>query len=262
MCVRYTLTAEEKQVLKENPYQMTGPYEPDANIAPTDFGFIVTSDEPDLIQRMHFGIIPHDAKTNKLTYDTWNIRSEEVMEKRTYKPLMVHRKTCLIIMDSFYEWQKKDSESLPYRFTVPGRKTFCVAGLWSRWIDPAGEYYDTFGMMTCVANNLVGEIHEKKRMPVILHKIDEKNWLNKKLSVDELLALCVPFPDKWMHRYRVSKKVNKVSTKLNPNKGIELTLPLDFDEEAIKPVLPAEPKVKKPKVPKAPPPPDQPDLFS
>lgn len=252
MCARYTLTAEEKQVLKENPYQMTGSYEPDSNVAITDFGYIVTSDEPTIVQKMHFGIVPHDAKDTTLKFDTWNIRSEEVMDKRTYAPLMKFRKTCLVIMDSFYEWKKEDDgERLPFRFTVPGRATFCCAGLWSRWADPiTGEHYDSFGIMTCEANELVAEVHDKKRMPVILFKSDESMWLNKKLSIDELLSLCVPFPKEKMNRYRVSKKVNKVSTKKNPNKGVELTLPLNTDEEPERPIVPNVPKPKKTKDPK------------
>ncbi|MEJ2883341.1 hypothetical protein [Pedobacter sp. GR22-6] len=44
-----------------------------------------------------------------------------------------------------------------------------------------------------------------------------------------------------MHRYRVGKKVNKVSTKKNPNKGIDLTLPLNTDEEPKKTLPPTEP---------------------
>jgi putative SOS response-associated peptidase YedK len=260
MCARYTLSAEEKQILKENPYQLVDGYEPDSNIAVTNPGYVVTADEPTLIQKMYFGIVAHDAAANRLTYDTWNIRSEEVMEKKTYRPLMKFRKTCLVIMDSFYEWQTVDGEKLPYRFTVPGRKTFCCAGLWSRWVDPeTGDQYDTFGIMTCKANDLVAEIHEKKRMPVILHKIDEAAWLNKKLSTDELLSLCVPFPDRLMCRYRVSQKVNKVSTAKSPNKGMDLTLPLNTDDERLKPVVRKQSrpgKLPKPNQPK------EPDLFT
>ena len=264
MCARYTLTAEEKELLKENNYKLIGDYNPDSNVAITDFGFIVTSDEPTLVQKMHFGIVPHDADSKSLRYDTWNIRSEEVMDKKTYAPLMKNRKTCLIIMDGFYEWHEEDNkEKQPWRFVVPGRKTFCCAGLWSRWVDPiTGEDYDSFGIMTCKANETVGEIHEKKRMPVILDKADEHTWLNKKLSIDELLSLCVPYSDKKMHRYKVSKKVNKVSTKKIWNKGIELTLPLNTDEELkesmnTKQVKPRKPKDEK----KLPPESNQGNLF-
>ena len=232
MCARYTLTAEEQEILKAHPYELVGNYEPDANIAITDGGLIITSDEPDKIQRMSFGIVPHYAKSKTLTFDTWNIRSEEVMEKKTYEPLMRHRKTCLIIADSFYEWQKvSDKDKLPYRFLTE-RKTFCFAGLWSQWVDPiTGEPFRTFGIMTTVANNTVAEIHEKKRMPVILHRNEEMRWLNKNSSVETLLDMCKPYPDHLMKRVGVSKKVNKVSTKGNPNKGLDLLQPINTDEE-------------------------------
>lgn len=226
MCARYTLTAEEKEILKNNPYQLVGAYEPDANIAVTDGGLVITSDEPDIIQQMSFGIVPHTASSNVLTFDTWNIRSEEVMEKKTYAPLMKHRKTCLIIADSFYEWQKiTDTDKRPYRFTNE-RKTFCFAGLWSQWVNPeTGEKYRTFGIMTTEANKTVGEIHDKQRMPVILHRNEELRWLNKKLTVEQLLEMCKPYPDHLMSRTQVSKKVNKVSTKKSPNKGLDLIKP-------------------------------------
>lgn len=254
MCARFTLTAEEKDFLKENPYHLVGEYHPDGNVAITDFGFVVTSDQPDIVQKMHFGIVPHHAKTKTLSFDTWNIRSEEVMEKKTYRPLMVHRKTCLVIMDGFYEWKEEvKGDKEPWRFVVPGRKTFCCAGLWSRWVDPlSGEVYDSFGILTCEANHTVGEIHEKKRMPVILHKPEEMMWLNKKLSVDELLSLCVPFPDAKMERYRVSKKVNKVSTSKVSNKGTDLILPLNVDEEPGQLEPPKKKETKKASVKKRP----------
>ncbi|RYD87369.1 MAG: hypothetical protein EOP50_20865, partial [Sphingobacteriales bacterium] len=101
MCARYTLTAEDKEILKAHPLKGIEGYVPDANIAIRDKGLVITSDEPDRIQHMHFGIVPHDAPSNRLTHETWNIRSEEVMEKKTFRPLLVHRKTCLVVSDGF-----------------------------------------------------------------------------------------------------------------------------------------------------------------
>ncbi|RZK67916.1 MAG: hypothetical protein EOO85_24980, partial [Pedobacter sp.] len=135
MCARYTLTAEDKEILKAYPLEGIEGYQPDPNIAITDMGLVITADEPDRIQHMHFGIVPHNAVSNKLTYDTWNIRLEEVMDKKTYRPLLIHRKTCLIISDGFIEWKEEADGKDPYHFTVVGRKekTFCFAGLWSQW---------------------------------------------------------------------------------------------------------------------------------
>ena len=79
--------------------------------------------------------------------------------------------------------------------------------------------------MTTEANKTVGEIHDKQRMPVILHRNEELRWLNKKLTVEQLLEMCKPYPDHLMSRTQVSKKVNKVSTKKSPNKGLDLIKP-------------------------------------
>lgn len=258
MCARYTLTAEEKELIKQQGYSLRGEYQPDPNIAITDVGFVVTSDEPDIVQRMHFGIVPPDADSKKLDFSSFNIRSEEVLDKPTFEPLLRQRKTCLVLADGFYETEKLGEDKRPWRF-VTERKIFAFAGLWSEWIDENGEPYRTYAIFTCKANKTVGEIHEKGRMPVILHRIDEKKWLNKKISVDELLSLCEPYPDNKMSRYRVSKKALAVSTRAKPNKGMDLLEEVKdeprqenlFGEEVIKP-KPQERKsaAAKPKQPK------------
>ncbi|MEJ7559539.1 MAG: SOS response-associated peptidase [Pedobacter sp.] len=223
MCARYTLTAEEKEVLKENAYTIVGEYKPDPNIAITDFGFVVTADEPNVVQRMNFGIVPADAESKVPQFASFNIVSEEVLDKPTFAPLLLQGNTCLVIADGFYEAEEvTPSDKRPYRFLTE-RKLFCFAGLWTEWVDAgSGEIYRTYGIMTCAANTVVGEIHEARRMPVILPKNSEMMWLNKRLSAAEKLALCVPYPDHLMNRYRVSKKVNAVSTKEKPNKDLSL----------------------------------------
>lgn len=228
MCARYTLTAEEKEILKANPLRIVGDYTPDPNIAVTERGLVITSDEPDIIQVMNFGIIPQDNETPILTYDTWNVRSEEVMDKSTYRPLMHKKQTCLILMDGFYEPEHvSDTDNRPWRFLTE-RKIFCVAGIWDEWTDPiTGEKHRTFAMMTCKANKTVGEVHDTDRMVVILPKAWEDIWLNKKSSIETLISLCVPYPDSKMNRYRVDKKANRVSTKLRPNKDMSLLDPVE-----------------------------------
>ena len=228
MCARYTLTAEEKEILKGNQYTLVGEYKPDTNIAITDFGFVITSDEPDIVQRMSWGIIPPNAESKVPEFSSFNIRSEDILDRPTFATLLTARKTCLVIADGFYEAEHVSAtDKRPWRFLTE-RKLFCFAGLWSEWIDPiTKEPYRTYAIITCEANNIVGEIHPDRRMPVILYKSEEKMWLNKKISTDELLALCIPYPDEKMNRYRVSKKALAVSTKERPNKGKDLTEPVE-----------------------------------
>ena len=66
--------------------------------------YTLSADKPDILQYMRFGIVPYWAKSLKLTYDAWNIRSENILESKIYRPLIRNHKTCLIIANGFYEW--------------------------------------------------------------------------------------------------------------------------------------------------------------
>ncbi|KQC02115.1 SOS response-associated peptidase [Pedobacter sp. Hv1] len=231
MCVRYTLSADDKEILNAHPLKLVGEWEPHFNLAPTLKGLVITSDEPEIIQHMRFGIVPYWAESLALTYDTWNIRSEDVLTSRMYRPLIVNHKTCLIIADGFYEWFNAKPEKLPWWFTTK-RKTFCFAGLWSEWKDPeTNEKHRSYGIMTTVANKMLAEIHyEKPRMPVILPRNREKMWIDKNISPAQLLTLCVPYPDSEMKKTRVSIRVNRVDRTDKPNNDIGLIMPLNTDE--------------------------------
>ena len=224
MCARYTLTKEQKKIMVSYQVKLPDDYRPNYNIAPTQNSLVITSDEPGIAQQMHFGLVPYWATAIKLDFSTLNARSEEAAGKKTYAPLLQKHKTCLILTDGFYEWDKKTGDTLPYRFVLKERELFAFAGLWSQWKDKiTGEIYRSFTIMTTAANETVGKVHDPKfRMPVILDKKEESLWLSKDLSVDQLLSLCNPYPDDLMNSYRVAKEVNKVA-----NNNSELILPLN-----------------------------------
>jgi len=233
MCARYTLTAEEKEILKTHPHQIQGEWTPNYNLAITQKGLVITADEPELIQQMSFGIVPYFAEDLKLTRDTWNIKSETAMASNLWRPLLIHHKTCLVMADSFYEWKELGKgDKQPYRFTVKDRKLFCFAGLWSQWVDPeTKEKFRTYGILTTEANPLVAEIHSRKRMPVILTKPEEEIWLSKTLPLDTKMTVLDTFPQELMNRVKVSKRVNAVSTLKKPNNDSDLLLPLNTDDD-------------------------------
>ncbi len=63
-------------------------------------------------------------------------------------------------------------------------------------------------------------------MPVMLEREEEATWLNG-AGVDELQAVCDPYPDEEMHAYPVSKRVN------NPqNDSPELLEEIDIGEQS------------------------------
>ncbi|MBB6502482.1 SOS response-associated peptidase [Pedobacter cryoconitis] len=215
MCSRYTLTKAQKELVKLYQVKLPPDYEPNYNLAPTQKGLVITADEPERAQLMHFGLVPYWAKSTRLDFSTLNARSEEIMDKKTFAPLVVHRKTCLVLADGFYEWDKKTGDTLPYRFILKDREVFAFAGLWSQWKDPfSEELYRSFTIMTTQANETVGKVYAPKfRMPVILGREEENLWLDKKMDPAGLLNLCDAYPDELMSSYRVDKAVNATVVK-------------------------------------------------
>jgi putative SOS response-associated peptidase YedK len=81
------------------------------------------------------------------------------------------------------------------------RGLFAFARLYDVWQDPkTGKETYSYTIITTAANGIVGKIHE--RMPIILLKEDEVEWLNPDNSEPEqLLPLLKQYPDAEMEAY-------------------------------------------------------------
>jgi putative SOS response-associated peptidase YedK len=229
MCARYTLSKKQEAILKAYSVSIAGEYSPNYNLAPTQEGLVITADEPGIAQKMHFGLVPYWAPDTKLNISTLNARSEEVLEKKTYAPLIQKHKTCLVLADGFYEWDRKSGKPIPYRFILKERELFAFAGLWSQWKSKDGnQVYRSFTILTTEANQIVGKVHDPKfRMPVILDEYNEKLWLDKDISPTALLSLCKPYADAKMEGFQVGTEVNSTVIKGIINNKPELMLPLN-----------------------------------
>ena len=82
-----------------------------------------------------------------------------------------------------------------------GGGLFAFARLYDVWQDPkTGKEIYSYTIITTAANGIVGKIHQ--RMPVILLKEDEVEWLNPDNSEPErLLPLLKQYPDAEMEAY-------------------------------------------------------------
>ena len=100
---------------------------------------------------------------------------------------------------------------------------FSFACIYDSWIDESkGERKNTFSILTCPANSLMENIHnKKKRMPVILSIADEKRWLNPSLTKKEINSLIAPYDEKDMIAYTVSKKLNSAKNNRNVPESLE-----------------------------------------
>ncbi|MBP2258514.1 SOS response-associated peptidase [Virgibacillus alimentarius] len=202
MCGRYTLLAEEAEILQK--FGIDRPidaYEPSYNIAPGQNVLVVIHDGREKrAGYVRWGLVPSWAKDEKIGYKMINARSETAHEKPSFKNLMV-RKRCLIIADSFYEWQKTGQEKQPKRIQLANHRLFAFAGLWDRWQRDEKELF-TCTILTKDSNHFMKEIHH--RMPIILPKDKEDAWIHPQnrqpfeanqflqaLETDELTAYSV-----------------------------------------------------------------------
>ena len=94
---------------------------------------------------------------------------------------------------------------------------FAMAGLWESWTNPlTSEVFRTYTVITTKANPLMELIHnKKKRMPVILPKEHEREWIDGSLSKQDAESLLVPFDEQLMEAYTISRLIT--SPGRNPN---------------------------------------------
>ncbi|WP_337042049.1 SOS response-associated peptidase [Emticicia sp. 17c] len=182
------------------------------------FGFrpwpVITDAEPDTLQAMQWGLIPAWARSHeeamKLRTNTLNARIETIFEKPSFREASQTRH-CLVPSTGFFEWQTLNGKKYPYFIYLKNEEIFSMAGIWETWTDKqSGEPQHTFSILTTEANPLMARIHNsKQRMPVILPKEAESEWLHKGFSETTIDAFTKPFDEKKMVAYTVSRLISE-----------------------------------------------------
>lgn len=150
---------------------------------------VIIDDTPNIIStNFTWGLIPSWAKDDEIRKNTLNARIETVEEKPSFKNCVNNR--CLVIVTGYFEWHWSDAkgkEKEKYLINSQEDEIFCLAGLYSNWLNPStGDLLHTYTILTTEADKTMQYIHNhKKRMPVMLKKIDEKKWLDDSISIKD-----------------------------------------------------------------------------
>jgi putative SOS response-associated peptidase YedK len=209
MCGRCGFSAKDAKDVYErfDTYNELSDFKLRYNIAPGQRNPVITRHSPNEISRMVWGLIPHWAKDDSFKFKTISARVEGIETKLVYrKPFRMQR--CLVPATGFFEWNKTQTPSQPYYFKLKSGELFAFAGLYDQWFDPkTSKEVQSYTIITTQANGVVGKVHQ--RMPVILLKEDEEEWLNPDIIKPErLLQLLKQLPDREMEAYPVSTAVN------------------------------------------------------
>ncbi|WP_367752501.1 SOS response-associated peptidase [Flavobacterium sp. WC2430] len=150
---------------------------------------VIIDEKPDIISTdFTWGLIPSWAKDDEIRKNTLNARIETVEEKPSFKNCVNNR--CLVIVTGYFEWHWNDSkgkEKEKYLINSQEDEIFCLAGLYSNWLNPStGDIVNTYTILTTEADKTMQYVHNhKKRMPVMINRIDERKWLDDSISIKD-----------------------------------------------------------------------------
>jgi len=215
MCGRVRLSSDYSEIkiaLKFDLETAAPNFKPDWNKPPTEPMLVAIRSEDGrrIPKMMRWGLLPHWARDEKLSYSTFNARAEEFATKPAFKDAWKRGQRCLVVTDGFYEWKKLTvKEKQPYAIATK-EGMMIMAGLWSRWKDPkpGGEVLSCT-VLTCSPNQVMAELHD--RMPVILAESDWPKWLGEvPATEDKLMSLLKPCPDDALRIWKVDRRVGNV----------------------------------------------------
>jgi putative SOS response-associated peptidase YedK len=167
-----------------------------------------------------WGLLPHWAKDERISYKLINARAETLLEKPAFRSL-IGKYRCLVVADGFYEWTiGRDGKKQPIHFRLQDGSPFGFAGLWTGKTDDQGELVESCTVITTSPNELVAPVHD--RMPVILSVELEQEWLDPEISKEHALSLLQAYPAETMNAVKASPLVNSVR---NDHSGL-----LELDE--------------------------------
>lgn len=207
MCGRYSFFTDDELYDRFKAVKGDWELQEHYNVAPgMTMPIIVNTDQRHVVP-MRWGLIPSWAKEEKAGYKMINARSETLAEKPTFKKLLVHNR-CLVPANGFFEWKKQDGPKQPYYIHLKNEPLFAFAGLYSEWKNPeTGQELSTYTIVTTEAEGPMADIHH--RMPIILDRKFEDEWLNPDISeAEEAMKQLQQAPlDKW-DIYPISTAVN------------------------------------------------------
>ncbi len=153
---------------------------------------IIKTDSPDILSTdFRWGLIPPDW--SKQPDDIWNHTANAKLEyvAKRYAWSKVSQNRCLVPITAYYEFHWNDPKGKSKtKFIIRNSEVeiFALAGFYSKWINNNGIIFNTYAVCTTNGDKTMQFIHNKDaaknyhRMPVMLNKEDERDWLDTSLD--------------------------------------------------------------------------------
>jgi putative SOS response-associated peptidase YedK len=158
------------------------------------------------LDRVWWGLIPFWIGEVSGGRRSINAKAETITTLPSFRSAYKRRR-CLLPVDNFFEWRatKGEKTNQPFAIGMKSGDPFALAAICENWQRPGTQdWVRTFAVVTCPANGLMAEIHD--RMPVIVPPEAYERWLGTDPDPRDLL---VPFPSEPMKAWPISARVNK-----------------------------------------------------
>lgn len=176
---------------------------------------------------VRWGLIPHWVKDHAqaaiLGRQTLNARGETIFEKPAFRVAATHR--CLVLIDGYFEFFHLAKRTFPYFVRFKDGGPMALGGITSSWKDPdTGAAMDTLSIVTTEANPMMTRIHNNPkakgpRMPFIIPKELDADWLSTGTDKDRISNIIAPFPEADLEAFTVAPLLGKQAS---PNTEVAL----------------------------------------
>jgi putative SOS response-associated peptidase YedK len=166
-----------------------------------DFGEVALSP-------MRWGLVPETTHEDEPARPLISVRAETIAEHIEWRRLL-NAKRCVVPAEQFFEWMRVgDVKTKEFVFRYKSRRPMMIAALWSRSPSPAVRPAECFAYISCPANRLIGQIHD--RMPVILDDAGVTAWLNPDAPLETLIDLMRPVENGMLELNAVPQQLARV----------------------------------------------------
>ena len=205
---RYTITADKSEILERYNIESDDRYTPKYNAGPTQVLPILTQGSKGL-SFFYWGQIPDRAKNRSISTKLIHVESESILQKVSSRNALMSRR-CVIPADGYYDWKKISKKGrIPYRFVFNNNGIVSLAGIWEEFEDENEDIVHTFKILTTPSNDVVRPI--SSRMPLVLEEEEEKIWLDKNSTEEDITALFNTYNSEKMTYYSVSPQIEDLS---------------------------------------------------
>jgi len=220
MITKYVLASDPEKI--EIRFNVT--LDPSFELVPKNYGvsvgntgYVITSENSNLLQPLRFGMTPFyssepmnlssaraEGDKNCRNDPGYNGSRAIFLKPEFRKPIQSQR--CLVIADAWYGWSERQK---PHLFFLQNKnRPFVMAGIYDTWKNPEShEIVSGFAVITTVANELVHSIGVK-RMPVILSRSGECQWIKSSAHLSDILRLLVQYPSDDLNGHPLSELAN------------------------------------------------------